>query len=154
MLLKGRNLKVYISRKESKLSCFTLVVHACTQSLSKQGIQKKVFQNFQFFQPLNITFMCTCDFYRHEDAYTYRRKEFQNILDGKLCNCFGQLLSTYLLQSKFDKLEQVAFLSLTVGVSHFLILGKNFPQSHLIIIRKCPQSKNKNNLKYFIKIFQ
>ena len=39
-----------------------------------------------------------------------------------------------------DELEKVTFLSLVVGVSHFSILGKNFPQSHLIIIRECPQN--------------
>ena len=32
------------------------------------------------------------------------------------------------------------FLSLTVGVIHFPILGKNFPQPYLIFIRECPQN--------------
>ena len=27
--------------------------------------------------------MCTCDFYRYEHIYTYRKKEFQNILESK-----------------------------------------------------------------------
>ena len=31
-----------------------------------------------------------------------------------------------------DELEQVTFLSLILGVSHFPIFGKNVPQSHLI----------------------
>ena len=30
------------------------------------------------------------------------------------------------------------FLFLIVGVSHFSILGENFTQSHLIIIKECP----------------
>ena len=28
--------------------------------------------------------------------YTYRRQKFQNILERKLCNCFGQLICIYL----------------------------------------------------------
>ena len=27
--------------------------------------------------------MCTCNFYKYEHAYTYRKKEFQNILESK-----------------------------------------------------------------------
>ena len=34
----------------------------------------------------------TCGFYRYEQIYTYRRQEFQNILESKLCNSFVQLL--------------------------------------------------------------
>ena len=41
--------------------------------------------------------MCTCEIYRYEYAYTSRRKEFQNILERKLCNCFEQML---LIQEK------------------------------------------------------
>ena len=37
------------------------------------------------------------------------------------------------VHSLSDKLEQVTYLSLIVGVSHFPILGKNFRQSHFII---------------------
>ena len=45
-----------------------MVVHACTKSLSKQGIQKKnCLQEFPILLALNYyTFMCTCDFYRFE----------------------------------------------------------------------------------------
>ena len=60
-----------------------------------------VFQNFQFFQPIKITFMCTFDFYRYEHLYPSRRKEFQNILKRKLCNYFGQLLLVY--QKNFEQ---------------------------------------------------
>ena len=35
------------------------------------------------------------DFYKYEHGYTYRRKEFQNIRERKLCHCFGQLLLVY-----------------------------------------------------------
>ena len=73
----------------------TPVVYACTKSLNKQGIQKYVYQNFQFFQPLRITFMWTCDFYRYEHVYVYKRKEFQIFLERKLCNCLEQLLLIY-----------------------------------------------------------
>ena len=31
-------------------------------------------------------------FYRYKHIYIYRRQKFQNILERKLCNCFGQLL--------------------------------------------------------------
>ena len=34
-------------------------------------------------------------FYRHEHIYIYRRQEFQNIIECKLCSCFGQLLLIY-----------------------------------------------------------
>ena len=89
--LKRNELKVYISLKESKLTCFTnswgsfqvhdlvraenvwrgtcfftVVVHACTKSQKSQQTRhtkKIVCQNFQFFQHLKITFMCTCRFY-------------------------------------------------------------------------------------------
>ena len=39
--------------------------------------------------------MWTSDFYRHEHIYTYRKQEFQNILERKLCNGLGQLLLIY-----------------------------------------------------------
>ena len=58
--------------------------------------KKIMYQNFQFFLPLKkITFKCTCDFFRYRHVYTYRRKEFQNILERKLRNCFGHLLLIY-----------------------------------------------------------
>ena len=59
---------------------FTPVVYACTKSLNKQGIQKYVYQNFQFFQPLKITFMWTCDFYRYEHVYVYKGRNFKSFL--------------------------------------------------------------------------
>ena len=34
--------------------------------------------------------------------YTYRRKEFQNILKRKLCSCFGQLFGNTYLLKKFE----------------------------------------------------
>ena len=39
--------------------------------------------------------MWTSGFYRYEQVYTYRKQEFLNILERKLCNCFGQLLLIY-----------------------------------------------------------
>ena len=39
-----------------------------------------------------------------------------------------------------DELEQATFFTLIAGVSHFPILGKNFPQSHLVIIKKYPEN--------------
>ena len=50
----------------------------------------------KLFQPLNYTFMWTSDFYLCQHVYTYRsRREFQNIFERKLCNCFEQLLFIY-----------------------------------------------------------
>ena len=50
----------------------------------------------KFFQLLNYTFMWPSDFYLCEHLYTYRsRREFQNIFEKKLCNCFEQLLLIY-----------------------------------------------------------
>ena len=40
--------------------------------------------------------MWSSGFYRHERIYSYKRQEFQNILEINLCNCFGQLLLIYL----------------------------------------------------------
>ena len=55
------------------------------------------------------------------------------------------------IHSLSDELECVTFfLSFIVGVSHFPILGKNFPQSHLIIIIACPQSHITHILRYLI----
>ena len=46
---------------------FIIVVHGCTKSLSKQGIQKKLFTRISNTLALNYyAFMCTCDFYRYE----------------------------------------------------------------------------------------
>ena len=39
-----------------------------------------------------------------------------------------------------DELEQATFFTLIVGVSHFPISEKNFPQSHLVIIKKYPEN--------------
>ena len=38
---------------------------------------------------------------------------------------------------------------LIVGVSHFPILGKNFPQFYLMIVRECLQNNITHILKYF-----
>ena len=50
------------------------------KSLNKQGIQKQ---------------LCTRISRIYEHVYTYRGREFQNVLKRKLCNCFGQLLLIY-----------------------------------------------------------
>ena len=42
------------------------------------------------------------------------------------------------VHSLSDELEEVTFLSLIVWVIHFAVLGKNFIQSYLIIIRALP----------------
>ena len=48
-----------------------------------------------------------------------------------------------------DESEQVTFCpSLIVGASHFTILGKNFLQSHLFIIRVCLQ----NNITHILTL--
>ena len=41
-------------------------------------------------------YMWTSGFYRrYEHIYSYKRQEFQNVLEINLCNCFGQLLLIY-----------------------------------------------------------
>ena len=96
--LRRKNLKVYGSLKENKLTYFTNSKGSFQGLNLVRGIRKKsytydstrckflylggarmyqevsankaykkiVCQNFQFFQPLKITFMCTCDFCRYE----------------------------------------------------------------------------------------
>ena len=45
---------------------------------------KNFLEEFPILLALNYyTFMCTCDFYRYEHVYTYRKKEFQNVLESK-----------------------------------------------------------------------
>ena len=36
--------------------------------------------------------MWTSGFYWYEHIYTYRKQEFKNIFERKLCNCFEELL--------------------------------------------------------------
>ena len=69
--------------------------HMYQKSQQTRYAKEIVFQNFQFFQLFNVIFMCICCFYRYKLLYTYRRKEFQNILERKLWNCFKQLLLIY-----------------------------------------------------------
>ena len=65
------------------------------QKSANKTYKKIVLQNFQFAQPLKIDLLSTCDFYRYKHVYNYRKKEFRNILEKKLCNCFGQFLLIY-----------------------------------------------------------
>ena len=53
--------------------------------VSQQTRHKKIcLQEFLILLALNYyTVICTCDFYRYEHVYTYRKKEFQNILKRK-----------------------------------------------------------------------
>ena len=87
-----------------KKVCITRQVHvssplwcqACTTNFSKEH-NKILYQNFQFFYSLNDFIWASC-FYWHER--TYRKQEFQNILERKL-----QLLwtvVTYLLKNCFN----------------------------------------------------
>ena len=46
---------------------FTMVVHACTKSLRKEDIQKKLYTRISNSFSRN-NFMYTCDFYRYEHA--------------------------------------------------------------------------------------
>ena len=53
---------------------------ACIQKKSKSQQtrhKKTVCQNFQFFQPLKITFMCTCGFY---NRYEHVLRNFKTFL--------------------------------------------------------------------------
>ena len=72
--------------------------HVCTKILSKQqGIQKMGTRIFNSFSPwllpsyVPVILIEVWAIYTRKE-YTYRRKEFQNILERKLCNCFGRLL--------------------------------------------------------------
>ena len=55
---------------------------------------------------------------------------------------FSLVLSQWhiFIHSLSDELEQLTFLSIIVGVSHFPFLGKKFPQCHLIFIKECPKT--------------
>ena len=74
---------------------FIMVVHACTKSLSKQGIQKNCLQEFSILLALHYyTFMCTSDFYRCE--HIILRKEGISKHSGKQENFAVGLDSCYL----------------------------------------------------------
>ena len=45
-----------------------------------------------FLQTRHTKKLCTGIPRIYKHIYPYRRKEFPNILEHKLCNCFGQLL--------------------------------------------------------------
>ena len=50
-----------------------MVVHVCTKSLNKQGIQENCLQEFPILLALNyFTFMCTCDFYGYEHIILHK----------------------------------------------------------------------------------
>ena len=53
------------------------------------------------------------------------------------------------IHSSNDELEEITYLFLIVGESQFPILRKNFPQSHLIILKEYPQ----NNITYILRYF-
>ena len=102
-----------------------VVVHAMYQKSQQTRHTKTiVYDNFQFFQPLKITFMTTCDFYRYDHIYTYRRKESQNILERKLCNCFGQLLLVYSKKDEHGIEHNIEDMNLTV--CYFVILWVSY----------------------------
>ena len=63
-------------------------------------------QNFQFFQTLKITFMCTCGFY---NRYKHCIKKFQNILEKKLCSCIGRLLLTSKKNVEYEIEHDIAY---------------------------------------------
>ena len=74
---------------------FIMVVHVCTKSLNKQGIQENCLQEFPILLALNyFTFMCTCDFYRYE--HIILRKEGISKHSGKQENFANGLDSCYL----------------------------------------------------------
>lgn len=54
---------------------------------------------FHFFKEAYVFFLLRSGsipgFYWYEHVYAYRKQEFQNIFDRKLCNCLGQLLLIY-----------------------------------------------------------
>ena len=71
--------------------CSLWCTHHQMSPSTKHCIQKNVQQILQFFQPW------ISGFYSYELAYTYRRQEFQNILQRKLCSCMRQLLLNYII---------------------------------------------------------
>ena len=123
--LRRKNLKVYGSLKENKLTYFTnskgsfqglnLVCGIRKKSYTydstrckflylggarmyqkvsaNKAYKKIVYQNFQFFQPLKITFMCTCDFCRCEHV----QRNFRTFLEE---NCAIAFDSCHLFTKK------------------------------------------------------
>ena len=94
-LVSGTRLSSSVLKKVSsqdEVHDSSLLWHACNKSHNKPSMQKKLYKNLQFLQLLKITFMWTK---RYEYVYAYIKKEFKNIFERKLCNCFGQLLFIY-----------------------------------------------------------
>ena len=81
------------------------MVHARTKSLNKQDIQKECVPAFPVLLALKkLPSYVLVVFIDINASYilTYRRKEFQNIIEKKLCNCFG---SCYLFTEKMLNME-------------------------------------------------
>ena len=54
-------------------------------------------KRIEVFVDMGKKHMWTSGFYRrYEHIYSYKRQEFQNVLEINLCNFFGQLLLIYL----------------------------------------------------------
>ena len=66
---------------------YTFLHHggACMYLETQQKRHTIKLEEFPIILAINYcTFTCTCDFYRYEHVYTYRKKEFQNILESKI----------------------------------------------------------------------
>ena len=78
----------FMFSEKSITRCAFLRIGARVYQNLYKTYKKTEYQNFQFFQPLKITFIWATDFYRYKHVYTYTKEEFQNILERKLCKCF------------------------------------------------------------------
>ena len=72
---------------------------------ANKAYKRNCVPEFPVLSVLKYYLLCACDFYRYDHIYTYRRKEFQNIFERKLCNCFGQLYVTYLFTTNMLNME-------------------------------------------------
>ena len=74
---------------------FATVVQACTPKVSVRHTKKICIPEFPVLSARKRPLCGLVTFIGMEHVYTYRRQEFQNILERKLSSCFGQLLLIY-----------------------------------------------------------
>ena len=95
--LRNRNEEYLVNICESNIVwaqvIFPVLLVAKFTFLHRDGA--RMHQEFQQTIHIKKKKMCTRISTIYEYVYTYRRKKISNILERKLCSCFGQLLLFY-----------------------------------------------------------
>ena len=91
---------IWLKYYEVQVSSLWWCMHVQKVKVSTNKAYKKIVcQNFQYFQPLKITLMCTCGFY---NRYEHVWRNFKTFLEE---NCAVALDSCYLFTKKMLNIE-------------------------------------------------